>query len=41
MLRHGLDYVLKRGSLSQPVDADVPPPAVGQIAVRSFLDASL
>ena len=41
MLRHGLDYVLKRDSLSQAVSAAVSPPAAGQIAVRSFLDASL
>jgi hypothetical protein len=41
MLRHGLDYVLKRGSLAQSVDAAAPPPRAGQIAVRSFLDASL
>jgi hypothetical protein len=40
MLRHGIDYVLKRGSLSE-ADAGVSPPAAGQIAVRSFLDASL
>jgi hypothetical protein len=40
MLRHGLDYVLKRGSLSHAAGADVPP-AAGQLAVRSFLDASL
>ena len=40
MLRHGLDYVLKRNSLSQAVGAAVPP-AAGQIAVRSFLNASL
>src|SRR6266481_184488 len=30
MLRHGLDYVLKRGSM------DMPPPAVDQRAVRAF-----
>ena len=41
MLRQGLDYVLKRGSLPQAVGADMPPLAVGHIAVRSFLDASL
>jgi len=41
MLRHGLDYVLKRSSLSQAVDAAALPPRAGQIAVRSFLDASL
>ncbi len=35
MLRHGLDYVLKRGSM------DMPPPAVDQRAVRAFLGASL
>ena len=35
MLRHGLDYVLKRQHL------DMPPPAVDQRAVRAFLGASL
>ena len=35
MLRHGLDYVLKRQSM------DMPPPAVDQRAVRAFLGASL
>src|SRR5207302_10237005 len=35
MLRHGLDYVLKRNSL------DTPPPAVDQSLVRAFLGASL
>ena len=34
MLRHGLDYVLKRESM------DVPPPAVDQSVVRAFLGAS-
>ncbi len=35
MLRHGLDYVLKRDSM------EIPPPAVDQRAVRAFLGASL
>jgi hypothetical protein len=35
MLRHGLDYVMKRQSF------DVPPPAVDQRVVRAFLGASL
>ena len=35
MLRHGLDYVLKRQTV------DMPPPAVDQRIVRAFLDASL
>ena len=35
MLRHGLDYVLKRESM------DVPPPAIDQSLVRAFLGASL
>jgi hypothetical protein len=35
MLRHGIDYVLKRESV------DMPPPAVDQRAVRAFLGASL
>jgi hypothetical protein len=35
MLRHGLDYVLKRGSM------DMSPPPVDQLAVRAFLGASL
>ncbi len=35
MLRHGLDYVLNRQS------TDMPPPAIDQRVVRSFLDASL
>ena len=35
MLRHGLDYVLKRES------TDLPPPAIDQSVVRAFLGASL
>ncbi len=35
MLRHGLDYVMKRQ------DMDMAPPAVDQRVVRAFLDASL
>jgi len=35
MLRHGLDYVLKRNSM------DMPPPAVDQSVVRAFLGISL
>jgi hypothetical protein len=38
MLRHGLDYVLKRQAMQ---DMDIPPPAVDQRIVRAFLDASL
>ena len=38
MLRHGLDYVLKRQGMQ---DMDIPPPAVDQRIVRAFLDASL
>jgi hypothetical protein len=41
MLRHGLEYVLKRESLQPVAASDAPLSAAGQLAVRSFLGASL
>jgi hypothetical protein len=41
MLRHGLDYVIRRGLGSQVVSNDASLPPAGHLAVRSFLGASL
>jgi hypothetical protein len=41
MLRHGLEYVIKRSVESSPAAADVALPSVNHLAVRSFLGASL
>ncbi len=41
MLRHGLEYVLRRNQESQSVADDMSLPAASHLAVRSFLGASL
>jgi hypothetical protein len=41
MLRHGLDYVIQRTRDSHSEIDDMPMPAAGHLAVRTFLGASL
>jgi hypothetical protein len=41
MLRHGLDYVLRRNQESQNVAGEMSLPTASHLAVRSFLGASL
>jgi hypothetical protein len=41
MLRHGLDYVIRRGLQSPAVANDASLPPAGHLAVRSFLGVSL
>jgi hypothetical protein len=41
LLRHGLDYVIRRGLQSPAIANDVSLPPAGHLAVRSFLGASL